>query len=317
MGRILIVDDSSTVRLKIRKAVEKLGHEAVAVPDGMAALKALQEASFDTVLLDIIMPEMDGFEVLAAMKSAPKTKDIPVIVISALSDTMTSVVKALELGAEDFLPKNFELTLLKSRLTASVEKSLRRLAKSEVAIRAATTDDIPMLLSFINTAGAGLPMEEWRRTCRDGQSPWDRGRELMMVEGRDIHFKNCWIAETPSGGLGALVLYVPPTTSAPGSREMFDFQKPLEELETLASGTTYVSYLCTIDSWRGQGIGSALLRFSESRRGGSDMSIVVASSNNGARALYQRFGFVESIRRPMIMPDGQHTDHDWILMFKK
>ena len=317
MGRILIVDDSSTVRLKIRKAVENLGHEAVAVPDGIVALKTLEDAQFDTVLLDIMMPEMDGFEVLETMKANARTKDIPVIVISALSDTMTSVVKAMELGAEDFLPKSFDLSLLKSRLSASIEKSLKRSAPSEVPVRAATVDDIPMLLSFVNTAGAGMPLEAWKLTCREGQSPWDKGREIMLDTETDIYFGNCWIAETASGGLGGLVLYVPPKSSSQDSDVVLDFMAPLEELETLAEGTVYVSYLCTIDSYRGQGIGSALLKFAERQKGPNGMSIVVSSANSGARALYQRFGYNETTRRPMIMPDGQRNGHDWILMVKK
>jgi DNA-binding response OmpR family regulator/drug/metabolite transporter (DMT)-like permease len=125
-GRILIVDDSGTIRIKLKKAVEALGHEAVAVDSGAAALDQLAGAPFDLVLLDIIMPEMDGFEVLKSLKSSAKTRDLPVIVISALDEEMSSVVHAIELGAEDFLPKDFELALLKARVSTCIEKKRLR-----------------------------------------------------------------------------------------------------------------------------------------------------------------------------------------------
>ncbi len=120
--RILVVDDNNLSRLKMRKAVEALGHRAVAVGDGAQALEALRAGGFDAVLLDIVMPEMDGFEVLAAIKDDPELRDIPVIVISSLDDETESVVRAIELGAEDFLPKDFELVLLRARLGASLQK---------------------------------------------------------------------------------------------------------------------------------------------------------------------------------------------------
>jgi DNA-binding response OmpR family regulator/drug/metabolite transporter (DMT)-like permease len=130
-GRILIVDDSKTVRTKLAKAVETLGHEAVAVESGAAALDLLAGAPFDLVLLDIIMPEMDGFEVLKRLKSSAKTRDLPVIVISALDEEMSSVVNAIELGAEDFLPKDFELALFRARVSTCIEKKRLRDVEKE------------------------------------------------------------------------------------------------------------------------------------------------------------------------------------------
>jgi CheY-like chemotaxis protein len=135
-GRILIVDDSKTVRLKLRKAVEALGNQAFAVSDGQAALDTLKDTAIDVVLLDILMPVMDGFEVLKTLKSTRQTKDIPVIVISGL-DEMSSVVRAIELGAEDFLPKDFEPTLLNARLSACIEKKRLRDVEREYLMRLA------------------------------------------------------------------------------------------------------------------------------------------------------------------------------------
>ncbi|MBZ9986763.1 response regulator [Mesorhizobium sp. BH1-1-5] len=130
-GRILIVDDSPTIRIKLKKSVEVLGHKAEAVEGGRAAIDRLAAESYELILLDIIMPEMDGFEVLRALKASPRTRDVPVIVISALDDEMSSVVKAIELGAEDFLPKDFELALLKARINTCIEKKRLRDVETE------------------------------------------------------------------------------------------------------------------------------------------------------------------------------------------
>ena len=119
---ILVVDDSSLNRKKMRLAVKKLGHTADVAKDGEAALEALQEKPYDAVLLDIVMPGIDGFDVLRTMKADDQLRDLPVIVISSLDDDSESVVKAIELGAEDFLPKAFDPVLLKARLGASLNK---------------------------------------------------------------------------------------------------------------------------------------------------------------------------------------------------
>ncbi|MBL0375296.1 response regulator [Rhizobium sp. KVB221] len=125
-GRILIVDDSKMVRLKLQKAVEALGHQAIVVESGQQAVTRIAESPVDVVLLDIVMPEMDGYDVLKVLKSSRETRDLPVIVISALDEEMSSVIKAIELGAEDFLPKDFEPALLEARVSTCLEKKRLR-----------------------------------------------------------------------------------------------------------------------------------------------------------------------------------------------
>lgn len=317
MGRILVVDDSRTARLKISKAVQVLGHEAVAAADAEEALTRLDEERFDTVLLDILMPGLDGFAALARIKAEPRTRDIPVIMVSALSGTMASVVRAMELGAEDFLPKRFDLDLLKARLNASVERSLRRSGGLTAQIRAAREEDVPMLLALINTAAAGLPLAEWRSTCRPGQSPWDRGRALLKDPNCPYHLGNCWVAQNEAGGFGLLVLHPAGLAQEPEADGVVAaFKRPLAELEAAAAGTAHVSILCTMDGTRGQGIGTALLAFAASRPGPRGLSLIVASSNWGARALYLRQGYVEVDRRPMLLADGGPNGHDWVLMIR-
>jgi DNA-binding response OmpR family regulator/tRNA A-37 threonylcarbamoyl transferase component Bud32 len=120
-GHILVVDDHKTNRLKISMAVKKLGHTTATAEDGRQALQMLRAQPFDLVLLDIIMPEMNGYQVLAQMKADSTLRDIPVIVISAEQE-LTNVVQGIELGAEDYLPKTFDPVLLKARIRACLEK---------------------------------------------------------------------------------------------------------------------------------------------------------------------------------------------------
>ena len=121
-ARILVVDDNRISGRKLMKAVKALGHQAEIVPSGADALARLRESPSDIVLLDILMPGMDGYAVLDAMKSDHALRDIPVIVVSSLEDEIGSVARAIELGAEDFLPKSFELTILRARINASLAR---------------------------------------------------------------------------------------------------------------------------------------------------------------------------------------------------
>ena len=128
-GHILVVDDHKPNRIKISFAVKKLGHTTDVAEDGRQALTMLREQPFDLVLLDIIMPELDGYQVLEQMKADAALRDIPVIVISAEQE-LDSVVKGIELGAADYLPKSFDPVLLRARIGACLEK--KRLRDQEV-----------------------------------------------------------------------------------------------------------------------------------------------------------------------------------------
>jgi sigma-B regulation protein RsbU (phosphoserine phosphatase) len=122
---ILIVDDESLNCDYLAQELEDLDFHIISAASGREALNLVAIQAPDVILLDIMMPEMDGFQVLARLKSDASTKDIPVIVVSALDD-MASIVRGIELGAEDFLPKPFEPVLLKARIGASVERKLLR-----------------------------------------------------------------------------------------------------------------------------------------------------------------------------------------------
>jgi len=128
-GKILVVDDNRMNRIKLSRSLESQGHTVGLAEDGQQALDMLRAEAFDVVLLDIIMPGMDGYEVLEHIKGS-ELRDIPVIVISAL-DEVDSAVRCIEAGAEDYLPKPFNPVLLRARLNASLQKkNLRDLEKA-------------------------------------------------------------------------------------------------------------------------------------------------------------------------------------------
>lgn len=123
---LLVVDDNEDNRFTLTRRLKREGYTNVAVAEnGRQALDALAERPFDLVLLDIMMPEMDGYQVLEHLKSDMALRDIPVIMISAL-DELDSVVRCIELGAEDYLPKPFNAVLLKARIGACLEKKRLR-----------------------------------------------------------------------------------------------------------------------------------------------------------------------------------------------
>jgi signal transduction histidine kinase len=129
-GHVLVVDDNRTNRLKLSLGLEQQGHTVGLAEDGQQALDILKGEAFDVVLLDIVMPGMDGYQVLERVKADLALRDIPVIVISAV-DEMDSVVKCIEMGAEDYLPKPFDPVLLRARLNSCLQKKrLRDLEKS-------------------------------------------------------------------------------------------------------------------------------------------------------------------------------------------
>jgi CheY-like chemotaxis protein len=128
-ARILVVDDGAENRDVLRRRLERSGHVVETAEHGRRALELLAARPFDLVLLDVLMPELDGFAVLEAIKGNPKLRDIPVIMISAL-DEMPSIVRCIERGAEDYLHKPFDPVLLRARINASLEK--KRLRDQEV-----------------------------------------------------------------------------------------------------------------------------------------------------------------------------------------
>lgn len=124
-GRVLVVDDNEMNRDLLARRVRRQGHMVTVAEDGETALELMRSQPFDLVLLDIMMPKMNGYQVLEHLKADPNLRHIPVIVISALDD-INSVVECIELGAEDYLPKPFNAVLLTARISNCLEKKWLR-----------------------------------------------------------------------------------------------------------------------------------------------------------------------------------------------
>lgn len=126
-GRVLVVDDSAMNRKTLGRLLAELGHEVVEAENGRVALEHLgaDGSGIDVVLLDLVMPELDGFAVLEAMKRDPALAHIPVIVVSGLDD-LDGIVRCVEMGATDYLPRPIKPTLLRARVATSLaDKRLR------------------------------------------------------------------------------------------------------------------------------------------------------------------------------------------------
>ena len=140
-ARLLVVDDNKVNRLLLTRSLELQGHRVATAENGRVALEMLRREAFDLMLLDMEMPEMDGFQVLEQLFKDLQLRDLPVIVTSSL-EGVASVVRCIELGAQDYLNKPVNPVLLKARIGASLEKKrlqdqlkemVRRFATPEVA----------------------------------------------------------------------------------------------------------------------------------------------------------------------------------------
>ena len=170
-GTILVVDDARLNRDLLVRALSRLGYATVQAENGRIALDVLQAEDgprIDVILLDIEMPEMDGYEVLGRIKSDPRLRELPVIVISAV-DALDSIVRCIEMGAADYLPKPFKAAILEARIRASL--SAKRLRDAELAYldRQAGTNAV---LNVINRSALDLDtvlaavIEQATRLCR-------------------------------------------------------------------------------------------------------------------------------------------------------
>jgi adenylate cyclase len=120
-GQLLVADDNENNRDMLVRILTRQGHRSEVAHNGREALDKLRAGNFDLLLLDIMMPEVDGFQVLTEMKADPVLREVPVIVLSAIHD-MEAIIRCIKMGADDYLPKPIDLTLLRARVGASIEK---------------------------------------------------------------------------------------------------------------------------------------------------------------------------------------------------
>jgi len=163
--RILVVDDNDDNRYTLTLYLDLEGYGNVDVAhDGEEAIGRLKESTFDLMLLDVMMPKVDGYQVLAWLKDQPQLRDLPVIMISALNE-VNSVVRCIELGAVDYLLKPFNPVMLKARLGATLEKKKLRdqinehLARLEEELEAARKLQMSMVPQAFPAASAQFPID--------------------------------------------------------------------------------------------------------------------------------------------------------------
>src|SRR5437762_7884052 len=163
--RILVVDDNDDNLYTLTLHLDLEGYtEVETARDGEEAIARLKTGTFDLVLLDVMMPKVDGFQVLAWLKGQARLRDLPVIMISAL-DEMNSVVRCIELGAVDYLLKPFNPVLLKARLGTTLEKKRLRdeidahLARLEQELDAAHRLQMAMVPQSFPTPSAAFPLD--------------------------------------------------------------------------------------------------------------------------------------------------------------
>ena len=137
-ARLLVADDNKVNRLLLARSVELHGHRVATAENGRVALELLRREPFDLMLLDIEMPEMDGFQVMEQLAADPQLRDLPVIVTSSL-EGIAHVVRCIELGADDYLHKPVNQVLLKARIDSSLEKKRLRDQQQELVKRFATS----------------------------------------------------------------------------------------------------------------------------------------------------------------------------------
>ncbi|HYH41184.1 MAG TPA: SpoIIE family protein phosphatase [Burkholderiales bacterium] len=158
--RLLVVDDNEDNRYTLTQRLKRQGYtDVVTAVNGREALEVLESGGFDLVLLDVMMPELTGYEVLERLNAHPKLRDLPVIMISA-NDELESVVRCIKLGAEDYLSKPFNPVLLNARVGATLEKKRLRdetaahLARVQAELESARQIQLGMVPIDFPAAGA-------------------------------------------------------------------------------------------------------------------------------------------------------------------
>ncbi len=178
-GALLVVDDDENNRYTLTQRLRRQGYaDVTTAPDGRQALELLRARPFDLVLLDIMMPELNGYQVLEALKADERLRHLPVIMISAV-DELDSVIRCIELGADDYLAKPFNPTLLRARVGACLEKKRlhdelagwARTLEERVREKVAEVERLgrlkrffsPQLAELIVAGGAEDPLKTHRR----------------------------------------------------------------------------------------------------------------------------------------------------------
>jgi DNA-binding response OmpR family regulator len=153
---VLVVDDNEMNRDMLARRLQRQQCEVIMAEDGLIALDMVRKHPFDLILLDIMMPNLSGYEVLERLKQDEETRPIPVIMISAVDD-LDSVVKCIELGADDYLFKPFNPVLLKARVSSSLNKRQLQLSRVDIP---ALRDNVALIQSEIQSIATAISGEQ-------------------------------------------------------------------------------------------------------------------------------------------------------------
>jgi len=216
-ANVLIVDDISENRLILEELLKNLGHKYSSVENGQEAVDLLKEKKFDLILLDIMMPVMDGYKTLEFIKNDQNLKYIPVIMITTV-DEMDSIIKCIQLGAEDYLPKPFEPEILKARIDNSLTK-LNYFKLEKDLLEKTLSGSIKILLEILAITNPYIY----------GKS--SRIRRLAKMIAEDINVNDLWNIEIASmlSQVGCITIptdilerYSMAKALSPKEREMFE-----------------------------------------------------------------------------------------------
>lgn len=195
---ILVVDDNELNRDLLARYLNRQGHRVMTAENGAQALDKIQQHPFDLVLLDIMMPEMNGYQVLEHLKADTELRHIPVIVISAVSD-LDSVVRCIELGADDYLMKPFNRVLLRARIGSSLER--KRLRDQEQAYLMQLEEEREKSERLLLNV---LPKPIAERLKQGQSTIADRFEEVTVLFADIVDFTQFWSHKSPAELVGML-----------------------------------------------------------------------------------------------------------------
>jgi DNA-binding response OmpR family regulator len=122
--KVVVAEDSSTIRRLVAARLKADGYEVLEAADGEEALKLVREAKPDLLVLDKVMPKLDGFEVIRALREDPQTSDVPIVMLTERTNE-DDVLSGLSLGVEDYMPKPFSPHELSARVRRALRRSVR------------------------------------------------------------------------------------------------------------------------------------------------------------------------------------------------
>jgi sigma-B regulation protein RsbU (phosphoserine phosphatase) len=236
---VLVVDDDALNREMLSALLRRNGLDVIEAEDGLGALELLERQPIDLVLLDVMMPKLDGYGVLQRMNANPRLQDVPVLVISGLSE-IESVVRCIEMGATDYLTKPFNQVLLWARIGACLEKkalrdqeqrTLRALKESQERLAAELAEAAEYVRSLLPTPIAGPISIDWRflpSTLLGG--------DAVGYHWIDPNHLAIYVIDVCGHGVGAALLAVSVThVLRTQALHATDFRNPAAVLENLNS----------------------------------------------------------------------------------